>query len=150
MTEIPSEAEIRCSAEKIFDVIIDFRGQDRWLTQSSSYQGTREISSNPVNLGTTYREPGPLGVRDGTVTEFERPTKLTVHQPMTMKLHAGTVDLTMRYTLTRTAESTHVQRVVTLGVPWSLKLFQPLLVRAVRVESRRILLALKAYAEKLP
>lgn len=115
-----------------------------------SYHGTSEISSNPVNLGTTYREPGRFGVRNGTVTEFERPTKLTVHQPMTMKLHAGTADLTMRYTLTPTAESTHVQRVVTLGVPWSLKLFQPLLVRAVRVESRRILLALKAYAEKLP
>ncbi|SRR6266487_993295 len=150
MTEIPSEAAIHCSAEKLFDVLIDFRGQDRWLTQSSSYQGTREISSNPVTLGTTYREPGPLGVRDGTVTEFLRPTKLTVHQPMTMKLHAGTADLTLRYTLTPTAESTHVQRVVTLEVPWSLKLFQPLLVRAVRDESRRILLALKAYAEKLP
>jgi uncharacterized protein YndB with AHSA1/START domain len=150
MTEIPSEAEIHCSAEKIFDVLIDFRGQDRWLPQSSSYHGTSEISSNPVTLGTTYREPGPFGVRNGTVTEFQRPAKLTVHQPMTMKLHAGTADLTMRYTLTPTAESTHVQRVVTLGVPWSLKLFQPLLVRAVRVESRRILLALKAYAEKLP
>jgi hypothetical protein len=43
-----------------------------------------------------------------------------------------------------------VKRVVTLGVPWSLKILQPLLVRAVRVESRRTLLALKAYADKLP
>ena len=54
---------------------------------------------------------------------------------MTIKLHAGTVDVTTRYTLTPAAEATHVQRVVTLGVPWSLKLFQPLLVRAFRVES---------------
>jgi hypothetical protein len=35
MTEIPSEADIQCSAEKIFDVIIDFRGQDRWLIRHS-------------------------------------------------------------------------------------------------------------------
>jgi uncharacterized protein YndB with AHSA1/START domain len=150
MTEIPSEAEILCSAEEIFDLIIDFRGQDRWLTASSAYHGTGEISSNPVTLGTTYREPGPFGVRNGRVTEFERPTKITFHQPMTIKLHAGTVDVTMRYTLTPGAESTRVKRVVTLGVPWSLKLFQPLLVREFRLESGRTLLALKAYADKLP
>lgn len=148
MTEITSEADIQCSAEKIFDVIIDFRGQDRWLTESSAFHGTSEISSNPVTLGTTYREPGPLGVRHGIVTEFERPTKITFHQPMTMNLHSGTVDVIMRYTLTPRAESTHVKRVVTLGIPWSLKLFQPLLVRAFRVESGRTLLALKAYADQ--
>ncbi|HEY5986648.1 MAG TPA: SRPBCC family protein [Streptosporangiaceae bacterium] len=94
MTEIASEADIRCTAEKIFDVITDFRGQDRWLTQSSAFHGTTEISSNPVTLGTTYREPGPFGVRDGQVTEFERPTKVAFHQPMTMRLHAGIVDVT--------------------------------------------------------
>lgn len=150
MTEIASEADIRCTAEKIFDVITDFRGQDRWLTQSSAFHGTTEIPSNPVTLGTTYREPGPFGVRDGQVTEFERPTKVAFHQPMTMRLHAGMLDVTLRYTLTTGTGSTHVRRVVTLGIPWSLKLFQPVLVRAFRAESRRTLLALKAYADKLP
>jgi hypothetical protein len=43
-----------------------------------------------------------------------------------------------------------VRRIVRLGVPWSLKLFQPLLVRAFRVESGRTLVALKAYADQLP
>src|SRR5258708_28439762 len=64
---------------------------------------------------------------------------------MTIKLHAGIVDVTLHYTLTPTAESTRVTRVVTLGVPWSLKLLQPLLVRAFRVESGSTLLGLKAY-----
>ncbi len=100
MTEIPAAADIRCAAEKIFDVIVDFRGQDRWLTSSSAYHGTLEVSSDPVTLGTTYREPGPFGVRNGRVTEFERPTAITFHQPMTMRPHAGTVDVVMRYTLT--------------------------------------------------
>ncbi|MGZ6391089.1 MAG: SRPBCC family protein [Ktedonobacterales bacterium] len=149
MIEISSEADIQCSAETIFDVIIDFRGQDRWLTASSLFHGTSDISSNPVTLGTTYREPGPLGVRNGTVTEFERPTKLTFHQPMTIKLHFGTIDVLLRYTFTPQAQSTHVKRVVTLKIPWSLKLVQPLLVRATRAESRRTLLALKTYADNL-
>jgi len=65
MTEIPSEADIHCPAEKIFDVIIDFRGPDRWLTKSSAFRGASKISSNPVTLGTTYCEPGPFGARNG-------------------------------------------------------------------------------------
>jgi len=150
MIEIPSEADVQRSAETIFDLIIDFRGQDRWLTKSSVFRGTSEISSDPVTLGTTYREPGPAGVRKGTVTELERPTKLTCHQPLILPLHVGTVDATLRYTLTPTgSESTHVERVVTLGIPWSLKPFRPLLVRAFRRESERTLLALKAYADTL-
>ncbi|HEY5316860.1 MAG TPA: SRPBCC family protein [Solirubrobacteraceae bacterium] len=149
MIDIPSEADISCSAEEIFDLIIDFRGQDRWLKRSSSFRGTTDISSDPVTLGTTYREPGPFGERRGTVTEFERPTKLTFHQPMTMRLGLGTIEVTMRYTLAPGAQSTHVSREVTIGIPGSLKLFQPVLVLAFRSESGRTLRALKAYADRL-
>ena len=39
---------------------------------------------------------------------------------------------------------------MTLGIRWSLKLVQPLLVPAFRVERGRTLLALKANADKLP
>jgi len=146
---LPSEADIRCPAEKIFDLIIDFRGQERWLARSSSFRGTTAISSDPVTLRTTYREPGPFGVRNGTVAEFERPAKITFHQPMTMRLHAGTVDVVLRYTLTPGAELTHVTRVVTIAIPWSLKLIQPVLVREFRRESARTLMALKAHADTL-
>jgi len=134
---MPSEADIRCPAETIFDLITDFRGQDRWLTMSSAFHGTHEISSNPVTLGTTYREPGPFGVRHGRVTEFERPAKVTFHQPMTMRLGLGTVDVTVRVTLIPAGATTHVKRVVTIGIPWRLKPLQPLLIREFRVESAR-------------
>jgi len=149
LIEMPSEADIHCPAEKIFDLITDFRSQDRWLGTSSAFHGTDEISSNPVTLGTTYREPGTFGVRNGTVTEFERPTKITFHQPMTMRFGLGTVDVTVRITLTPRASTTHVTRVVTIGIPWQLSLFQPLLAREFRVESARSLLALKTHAETL-
>jgi uncharacterized protein YndB with AHSA1/START domain len=150
VTEIPAEADIRGPAETIFDLIIDFQGQDLWLTRSSAYRGTVEVSADPVTLGTTYREPGPFGVRHGRVTEFERPTAITFHQPMTMRLHAGTVDVVMRYTLAPGDGSTRVKRLVTLGIPRPLRLVQPVLIRAFRTESTRTLLALKAHAEALP
>jgi uncharacterized protein YndB with AHSA1/START domain len=148
--DVQCEADIACPAETIFDLIIDLRGQDRWLEPSKSFRGTTEISQNPVTLGATYREVEPFGVRNGTVTECERPTKITFHQPMTMKLRTGVLDVVMRYTLTPQGESTHVRRVVSIGIPWSLKLFRPVLARAFRVESGRTLAALKAYADKLP
>jgi len=148
--ELPSEADIHCPAEKLFDVITDLRAQDRWLSRSSPFQGASEISANPVTLGATYRAPGPLGVRNGAVTEFERPTRVTFHQPMTMRLRAGTVDVTMRYTLTPEGACTHVTRSLTIDVPWSLKLLEPLLARAFKLESGRTLHALKVYADTLP
>lgn len=37
MTEIRLETDIQCPAEKIFDVITNFRGQDRWLTKSAAF-----------------------------------------------------------------------------------------------------------------
>src|SRR5713226_6602920 len=114
MVEMPSQADIHCPAEKIFDLITDFRGQERWLGKSSAFHGTDEISSNPVTLGTTYREPGPFGVRNGTVTECERPAKITFHQPMTMKFGLGIVDVTTRYELTPGTTTTHVRRAVTI------------------------------------
>jgi uncharacterized protein YndB with AHSA1/START domain len=148
MTELKLDADVGFPAEKVFDLITNFGGQERWLAPSSSFRGTTVLSPGPVALGTKYRESEPFGVRNGTVTEFERPAKVTFHQPMTIKLHAGTIDVTVRYTLTPNAGSTHVTRVVTLGVPWSLKLFQPVLVSAFRKESKRTLLALKAYADQ--
>ena len=115
------------------------------------FRGTTAISSDPVTLGTTYVEPGPFGTRNGTVTEFERPTAVTFRQPMTLRLRAGTVDVTLRYTLTPGpgAEVTHVARLVTIMVPPRLRPIQPVLVRAFRTESTRTLLALKAYADTL-
>jgi uncharacterized protein YndB with AHSA1/START domain len=146
MTELKLEADIGAAAETVFDLITDFGGQDRWLAPSSSFRGTTVLSPGPVALGTRYRESDPFGVRSGTVTEFQRPATVTFHQPMTLRLHTGTIDVTVRYTLAPTAGSTHVTRVVTLGIPWPLKLFQPLLVGAFKKESRRTLLALKAHA----
>jgi uncharacterized protein YndB with AHSA1/START domain len=148
-TDIPSEADIYCPAETIFDLITDFDGQSKWLTRSSAFRGTHGASDDPAVLGTTYHEPGPLGVRNGTVTEYERPSRITFHQPMTIKAGLGIVDITLRYTLTPGERSTHVTRVVTIGVPTRLRLAQPLIVEAFKRESGRTLVALAAYAGKL-
>jgi hypothetical protein len=149
--DIPCQADIHGPAGQIFDLIMDFRGQDRWLPRSVAFRGTTQISSDPVTLGTTYREPGPLGVLNGEVTEVERPAKVTFRQPMTLRLRAGILDVTLRYTLTPPSGPgpTQVTRVVTLAIPGSLGLLRPVIVRAIRTESARTLMALKAYVDGL-
>ena len=149
MTRIRQEAEIDAPAERIFAAIVDFRGYDRWLTTSSVFEGISDISSDPIALGTTWSEPGPNGVRRGTVTEFEAPTRVTFHQPMTMSPRfLGVIDITVSVTLTpATPTSVLVRRVVMIGIPLPLKLVQPLVVRQFRIESGRTLLALKDFAE---
>src|SRR3954468_17195033 len=138
MITLACDADITCSAERVFAVITDLRGQDGWLSQSAAFKGTHDISAGPVAVGTTYREPGPLGVRNGVVTEFERPTAVTFHQPMTLKFGLGVLDITLGYTLTPTGPaSTHVRRVCQLTLPAHLKLFTPVFVRAFRAESGR-------------
>ncbi|HUN32761.1 MAG TPA: SRPBCC family protein [Trebonia sp.] len=148
MTELTLEADISGPPETVFGLITDFGGQERWLSHSSSFRGTTLLSPGPVALGTRYRESDSFGTRNGTVTRFEPPARVTFHQPMTLRLHAGTIDVTVDYTLTPTAGSTHVRRVVTLGIPGPLRLVQPLLVRAFRTESARTLRALKAHADQ--
>jgi len=148
MTELKFDADIDGPAEKIFGLIIDLGGQDRWLSRSSSFRGTTVLSPGPVALGSRYRESDPFGTRNGTVTEFEPPAKVSFHQPMTLRLHAGTIDVSVTYTLTPAAGRTHVTRIVRLQIPWLLRLVQPLLIHAFRKESTRTLLALKAHTDQ--
>ena len=148
MTEIRQEAAIAAPIEEIFAAIADFRGYDRWLTTSNVFEGITEISADPIALGTTWSERGPNGVRHGTVTEFDPPTRVTFRQPMTMSPRfLGVIDITVRVTLAPEPTSVLVRRVVTIGIPWPLKLVQPFVVRQFRLESGRTLLALKRFCE---
>src|SRR6267378_3054993 len=143
MTRIEQEAEIHAPMERIFAAIVDLRGYDRWLAASRVFEGITDVSSDPIALGTTWSERGPNGVRRGTITEFEAPTRVTFHQPMTMNSRfLGTIDITVSLALTPTPRSVHVRRVVTIGIPWPLKLVQPIVVRQFRTESGRTLVAL--------
>lgn len=147
MVDLVFEADVAAPAETVFDALVDLPGYGRWLTSSSAYAGTTEVSTDPVAAGTTYVEQSPSGTRDGTVTELDRPSRVTFHQPMTMRPRLlGVIDIHVTYTLAPTTAGVHVTRLVRLTIPWPLRLAQPLVLRQFDHESRRTMDALAAYA----
>lgn len=149
MIQIRQHAEIRASAVEVFAVIIDLPEYNRWLPESRAFKGTTEVSTNPVRLGTTYIERSPDGVRYGQVTEFEEPTKVTFHHPMTLKPHflGITIDVTVSIAIRQEDAVSHVDRVVSIDIPASLWLIQSVVIKAFRKESGRTLATLKSYVE---
>ena len=149
IVEIPLEAEVQCSAERIFEVIADLNGQDRWLARSTVFRGTVDVSDNPVRLGSTYREPSPQGTRHGEVIEFEPPVRITFHHPLNLRPF-GRIDFVQRYTLEPLDETTLVRRVAVVGIPAYLRPVARIILSTTARESGRTLSALKAYCESLP
>jgi uncharacterized protein YndB with AHSA1/START domain len=141
-------AEMRGPAERVFDAIVDLRGYGRWLDSSADYAGTTEISTDPIAAGTTYVEHGGVGVRRGTVTELLPPFLVTFDQPMTMRPKLfGVISIQVTYSLTPSREGVRLDRLVTVELPWQLKLAAPLVVARFRRESERTVQALKAFVE---
>jgi uncharacterized protein YndB with AHSA1/START domain len=143
------EAEIQASAERVFDLLADLRGYEGWLPRSRAWHGTSHISAGPTRLGTSYVEPGPFGVRHGRVTEFDPPARLGFEQPMTSKhLALGVIGIRLAHTLTPEGSGVRLLRVVELEPRGPVLVVMPLLIAPFRAENRRVMRALKAFAEK--
>ena len=148
------KAEIKGSPESIFDVVADMPNYDRWLPGSRSFGSTKDVSPYPVRLGTTYLDGGPLGVRPGSVTEFDRPKSIGFHQTMLVKQGPLTADcdIRIRVTFEPIASGTVVTRTLdlVLKIPGLLKIADPLVVSSFRKENARLLAELKRYVEAQP
>jgi uncharacterized protein YndB with AHSA1/START domain len=146
--QLEFETDIAAGAERVFDLLADLRGYDRWLSRSQAFRGTTEISDGPIGVGTTYVEPGPTGVRRGRITECDRPTRLAFEQPMTLKPRgAGRIDIHVAFVLTPAGESVHLRRTIDLAFSGPARWAQALIKRSFVRENDRVLLALKTYAE---
>jgi uncharacterized protein YndB with AHSA1/START domain len=142
------ETEIQANAERIFALLADLNGYDRWLPRSWAWRGTSHISHGPTRLGTTYVEPGPFGVRHGRVTEFDPPTRIGFEQPMTSRRRVlGVIGIRLAHTLTPERDGIRLLRRLELEPRGPVRVVMPLLVAPFRAENTRVIGALKAFAE---
>ncbi len=140
---------ISAPIEKVFDAIADLPKYGDWLPHSSAFGGIADVSPYPVQLGTRYREIGPVE-KPGTVTEFVRPRCIAFHHVVLIRKPLKIdVDAKVRYILEPTAEGVSVERVLTVeyGLPFLLSWLAPIVVQGFRRENLRTLDALKRYLE---
>lgn len=147
-------ATINGAPEVIFDLLADMPNYRRWLPGSDAFGGTTQVTPYPVQLGTTYLDGGPLGMRPGSVTVFERPRRLGFHHTMALKKGPlrGDADIEILYTLELVeGGATYVVRKLdmTIVIPGLLRVAEPLVLRAFQKENLRIMAELKKYAEGL-
>jgi hypothetical protein len=148
MIDLRWEAYVRANAEEVFSLLVGLRDYDRWLPRSAAFHGTMEISDGPIDVGTTYIEPGPLGTRFGRITKLVRPTELDFEQPMTMKPKAlGVIGIRLFHKISPGVGSVHLVRRLELSPRGPIKIAAPLLVRAFKAENERMIRILKEFAE---
>jgi uncharacterized protein YndB with AHSA1/START domain len=149
MPALQFRKRIEATPEAVFAAIADFANYHRWLARSSSFGTIRDISPDPVALGTTYVDAGPSGKRYGTVTEFEPPTRIAFEQPMEIPkgLVTGKLEIRVRYQLRADGNATDLTRDLSYAISGRLRLASPLIVSAIRRENERLLEALKRHLE---
>jgi uncharacterized protein YndB with AHSA1/START domain len=148
MIELRFESDIGASADRVFSLLADLRDYDRWLPPSSAFHGTSQISDGPIEVGTTYVEPGPFGTRRGVVTALEWPRRLDFEQPMTLRPRMfGVIGIKLFHTLTPRDHGVHVLRRLELTPRGPIRLATPFVISAFRAENERMMKVLKAFAE---
>lgn len=141
---------IHGSPETIFDLVADMPNYGRWLSDSSAFGGTVDVTPYPVRLGTTYLDTGPVQ-KPGSVTEYDRPKHLSFHHTVQLRRSPlnTDVDARIRYTFDPKDGGTFVDRrlVLTFNLHGISRLALPLLLYGFRKENNRTLAALKRYVE---
>jgi uncharacterized protein YndB with AHSA1/START domain len=146
MAEMQFETVIHRPIADVFALIADLPNYDKWLPSSNLYGSVTEYTDLPVRAGTRYVDVGKSSRMTGAVTLFEPPTRISFRQESVSLFGGLTVE--MRYTLAAEGDNTRVTRHLTVKPSGGFSLLQPVLLRAIRKESERILATMKAYLEK--
>lgn len=82
MGEVEFELRRTVSApvEDVFARLADVEGHNEWMPgKGSILRGTRQTSSGPPGLGTTYEDRTAFGTTPGEIIEFDPPRRLVHH-----------------------------------------------------------------------
>lgn len=145
MAEMRFETVIQRPVDDVFALIADLPNYSKWLPPSNLY-GSTEYSELPIRAGTQYVDKGRASRMTGRVTQFEPPTRITFRQESVALF--GALNIEIGYALAAEGDATRVTRQVAINPSGGYWFLQPVLMRAIRPESERILAAMTAYLEK--
>ena len=71
---------IRAPIDQVFARLADVEGHNTWMPRRGSIlRQTRQTSSGPPGLGTTYEDETTFGTTPGEIVEFDPPRRLLHH-----------------------------------------------------------------------
>lgn len=144
MIRVDIEETIDRPIEEVFEKIVDISSYNEWMPRRGLFISCRKESDGPAGLGTVYSDRTWLGTISGSISEFDKPRKVTFHYTAPF-LWWTMIEGWPGYTLERkddTSTTVHHHAEGRLYGPF--KLLRPLMRRVAQGERRRTLDALKA------
>lgn len=78
--ELELTRTIRAPIEQVFARLADMEGHNQWMPKKGSMRRhTRQTSSGPAGLGTTYEDRTTVGLIPGEIVEFAPPRRILHH-----------------------------------------------------------------------
>jgi carbon monoxide dehydrogenase subunit G len=137
------------SPETVFQLLADLPGYASWLPPSLGFLAISDVSTCPVQMGTTYIDTSPAGRMSGSVTLCQPPTSIVLQQGTLLQHYGlrGEIKLQIHTQVKAVAEGTLVTRTIIIQVAGALSLLLPVFARTIRREHERILQRMKWYLE---
>lgn len=146
MIQVEAETVIERPIEEIFDRLVNIPNYPKWLPKSRIFLDTRKTSEGPVSQGTTFEDKTRIGIFDGEVTDFQRPTKVTFRMRLRW-LGISVMESRPAYSLEPIDSGTNVHLVAKGELYGLFKLMRPYVALRAREERIRTLKVLKKSLE---
>lgn len=142
MTTIDERIEIKAPVEKVFAITTD---ASRWSSWHTAIPEAEQTSGGPVGVGTTFKGVIRLMGRStpwtATATEYEANRKFGKN------IDSGSVFVEQHNTYTPSPEGTIFGMIYDMKCSGCMRLMSPMLVRAMRKETKNSLVRLKQVLE---
>ena len=139
--EITVAEDIAGPPERVFDLMADARNEPAWNSQVSA---TDLTSPEPIGTGTTFRTVNRGQEYTATITDYERPGRLT------FEVAGKAMTITGRMTFVAAGEGTHLDATFDMQPQGPMRFMLPLMAPMVRRDFPRQFASFKAFVESRP
>lgn len=132
---------VAASPQQTFALLSGLAEYPTWLPGSDSFEGLRDISDDPIQVGTTYRDHGSAMTMDGRITKCDPGRALTFVQggSPAKGVFRPRIEIEIAYTMSRRDDGCELVRDYALRGSWLLMPAKRVLYRTTHGENVRVM-----------